>query len=686
MSSLTSPIADVHGIGPATAKKLAKLGITRVIDLLSYFPIRHEDLRRVTPISKLHTDVTSVIRGRLQLVTSRRGYRRRRMSLTEGLVADRTGTVKVVWFNQPYLATSFKQGDDVFLVGRLVNGAYGPQMQSPLIEKVGQKRLLAGRILPVYRATAGLTQRQIRSLITAALPLAAKIPDWLPVEVRSSERLVPLASAVSQIHFPTTPQKLAAARERLKFDELLPFLLATLRLDSVSGSSSAYHIPFSEQRVRTFVASLPYTLTDDQRRAAWEILKDMTQRHPMRRLLEGDVGSGKTVVAAIALESVARSGFQGALLAPTDILARQHYDTLVQLYAGKIPVALMTGTQRERSDTGTVTKKQLLSSLSDNDISILIGTHAILNEKVALPKLALVVVDEQHRFGVEQRHALRRKNAVTVPHLLSMTATPIPRTLALALYGGLRPSFIRQLPSGRIPVATRVTASSDDTVWKTILERCRNNEQSFIVCPLIEESDEFGVAAATAEFERLSRGPLSTLRCGLLHGKLPAKEKHRILDEFRKRSIDALVTTPVVEVGVDVPNATVMLIEGAERFGLAQLHQLRGRVGRGSMPSECILMTDSENPSAIARLSVLERTTDGFALAEEDLKLRGPGDLYGIRQSGLPQFRMVSLTDLDLMERVRKVAESLIKKDAELTGFPLLKRKSDASFQTVHPE
>ena len=686
MPKLTGPIADLHGVGPSTANKLAKLGITTVIDLLSYFPIRHEDLRRVTPIAKLHTDVTSVIRGRLQLVTSRRGYRRRKMSVTEGLVADRTGTVKVVWFNQPYLANSFKPGDQVFLVGKLVNGAYGPQLQSPLIEKAGQERLLAGRILPIYRATAGLTQRQIRSLITAALPLAAKVPDWIPPEVRSSERLIPLASAVSQIHFPTSPQKLAAARERLKFDELLPFMLATLRIEATTGASAAYPISFSEEHVRTFVRCLPFTLTDDQRRAAWQVLGDMSQRHPMRRLLEGDVGSGKTAVAAVALESVARNGLQGAFLAPTDILARQHYDTLKKMYAGKVTIALLTGTQRERSDTGTVTKKQLLSSLSASDISLLIGTHAILNEKVVLPKLALVVVDEQHRFGVEQRRTLQRKNAGTVPHLLSMTATPIPRTLALALYGSLRPSFIRQLPSGRIPVATRVTRTADETVWDTIIERSHRKEQAFVVCPLIEESDELGVVAATTEFERLSRGSLSALRCGLLHGKLPAKEKHRVLNEFRHRTIDVLVTTPVVEVGVDIPAATVMVIEGAERFGLAQLHQLRGRVGRSSAPSECILMTDSENPSAVARLSVLERTTDGFALAEEDLKLRGPGDLYGIRQSGLPQFRMVSLNDLDLMERVRSVAESLIRVDAELARFPQLKKKADTSFRALHLE
>jgi ATP-dependent DNA helicase RecG len=434
------------------------------------------------------------------------------------------------------------------------------------------------------------------------------------------------------------------------------------------------------------VKALPFTLTDDQRRAAWQILGDMTRHHPMRRLLEGDVGSGKTVIAALALESVARSGLQGALLAPTDILARQHYDTLVRLYGGTVPVALLTGTQHERSDRGTVTRRQLISGLGGKERGVIVGTHAILNEKVALPDLALVVVDEQHRFGVEQRHALQRKNAAIVPHLLSMTATPIPRTLALALYGGLKPSFLRQLPPGRTPVATRVTGTMDGSVCDTILERCRRNEQAFVVCPLIEESDELGVAAATAEFERLSTGPLSSLRCGLLHGKLPAKDKHRVLEDFRRHTIDVLVTTPVVEVGVDVPDATVMVVEGAERFGLAQLHQLRGRVGRGSKASWCILMTDSENPSAIARLSALERTTDGFALAEEDLKLRGPGDLYGIRQSGLPQFRMASLTDLGFMERVRVVAESLIGKDAELSRYPMLKTKADASFRALHLE
>ena len=425
MLTLTSPIGDVHGVGPATAQKLTRLGIATVIDLLSHVPIRHEDLRHTTPIARLHTDATSVIRGRLQLVTSRRGYRRRRISITEGLISDKTGTVKVVWFNQPYLTDHFAPGDEVFLVGRLVNNAFGPQLQSPLIEKLGEKRLLAGRILPIYRATEGLTQRQIRVLITSALPAARKVPDWLPEEVRSSERLMALSTAVAEIHFPTSLPKLAAARERLKFDELLPFMLATLRLDAATDASSAHPIPFTEDHVRTFVQTLPFTLTTDQRRATWEILQDMTKATPMRRLLEGDVGSGKTVVAAVALESVARHGFQSAMLAPTDILARQHYDTLKNLYKGAVTIALLTGTQHERSDSTGASRHDVMTGLDKGEITIVVGTHALLNKKVTLPNLALVIVDEQHRFGVEQRHVLQRKNAVMVPHLLSMTATPI---------------------------------------------------------------------------------------------------------------------------------------------------------------------------------------------------------------------------------------------------------------------
>ncbi|MFH0828909.1 MAG: ATP-dependent DNA helicase RecG [Candidatus Kerfeldbacteria bacterium] len=687
MYTLRSPVSDISGVGPSTLRKLSRLGVHAVINLLSYFPIRHDDLRHVTSVVKLHSNETSVLRGRLQLITSRRGFRRRRMSITEGLFADGTGTIRIVWFNQPYLAKQYKAGDKVFLVGKITAGAYGQQMQSPLIERVSDERILAGRIVPVYRATAGLSQRQIRTLIRSVLPLAEKVTDWMPPEIRKRERLMSLPAAIREIHFPTSLIKVSQARGRLKFGELLPFILSSVIDDRRRYDERAPIVSLQTEEIKTFVTSLPFTLTNDQRRAAWEILKDLSESHPMYRLLEGDVGSGKTIVAAIALLNVGLNNLQGALLAPTDILARQHYVTLKRTIGSRMPLALLTRTQSEWTMKERATKIKILSLLKKREITLVVGTHSLLSPKVEIPNLGMVVIDEQHRFGVEQRRLLRQKGEGVIPHLLSMTATPIPRTLALTLYGNLKQSFLKSLPPGRVPISTRVVFPSDEkTIFRHIHERAANDEQSYIVCPLIEESDEFGTAAATTEFERLKSGPLSSLRLELLHGDLTSKEKQRVLAAFRNRSCDVLVTTPIIEVGVDVPNATVMVIEGAERFGLAQLHQLRGRVGRSAKPSHCFLMTESDSADVQERLLLLEKSNDGFALAEEDLRRRGPGDLLGLRQSGLPQFMMASLSDIELMKRVRSVAELILESDPALERSPLLMKKVEAIVNTIHGE
>ncbi|MBI4426336.1 MAG: ATP-dependent DNA helicase RecG [Candidatus Kerfeldbacteria bacterium] len=688
MLSLTTPVADLPGVGPTTASKLRRLGILRAVDVLSHFPIRHEDLRRVTPIAQLRVGQTAVVRGRLQLIQSRRGWRRRRLTITEALLTDHSGTVKIIWFNQPYLATSFRQGDELFAVGKLAVTPYGQQLQSPLIERVGDRQLLAGRILPVYRAAAGLTQRQIRLLMHRVLPLAESLSDWLPEKIRTSERLVRLPTAIHDIHFPPSPQVLARSLERLKFGELLLFSLAILRADQLRTSSQAAPVPFNKEKTAAFVRSLPFTLTNDQRRAAWEILKDLTRKQPMNRLLEGDVGSGKTAVAAVAAHGVASASTQTALLAPTDILARQHYETLKRFFSSSLRIGLLTRTQREAGNQPANSKRSFLKLLADGRIDVVVGTHALLTETVNFHRLTLVVVDEQQRFGVEQRHALQLKGANgLVPHLLSMTATPIPRTLALSLYGDLTLSFLRQLPPGRQPIATAVVApQAAAQVWQHVQDRAAADEQTYVVCPLIEESDELGVAAATTEYERLRTGPLVNLTIGMLHGKLPAKEKTAVLQQFAAGSLDVLVATPVVEVGVDVPNATTMVILGAERFGLAQLHQLRGRVGRSAKPSSCFLLTESDDSEVRDRLAIVERTTDGFALAEEDLRRRGPGDLYGIRQSGLPAFRLATLTDLPLMKRAHDSATSLLQADPDLAQHRLLARKAQAFYRTLHRE
>lgn len=689
MAGLKTPVHELRGVGPSTTQKLARIGVRTVLDLLSYFPIRHEDLRTVTPIDRLNAGTVAVIRGKLQLIANRRGFRRRRMSITEGLLSDRTGTVKLVWFNQPYLADQFESGDEVYVIGKLSASAYGTQIQAPLIERADDTSIHVGRIVPIYRLTAGLGQRQLRTIIHSALPYAAGLTEWIPDTIARDEKLLPLGAALREIHAPSSLHKLDQARERLKFGELLPYLLATAITGGTRRSLRAASIPFDKDAMASFVSSLPFRLTQDQRIAAWDILKDLGMPHPMHRLIEGDVGSGKTAVAAIAAYSVASAGMQTALLAPTDILARQHYQTFTRLFPDQFPVALLTGTQREWNlSPSSPTKRAMRASIQDGTIKVLIGTHAILDDAVDMPSLTLAIVDEQHRFGVAQRHTMQQKGKEpTVPHLLSMTATPIPRTLALTLFGDLSVSQLRTMPAGRTPVQTTLLDTSRESeAHDAIRASIARGEQAFVVCPLIEESDEGGIAAATSEFERLRTGSLSAYRVALLHGAVPAKEKKRVLDAFVSGTVDILVTTPVVEVGVDIPNATVMVIEGAERFGLAQLHQLRGRVGRSARQSRCFLISDTANPASLRRLQTITSLHDGFMLAEEDLKHRGPGDLYGIRQTGLPSFNMASLSDLELMKRVRKVAARLLAEDPDLSSAPRLVKKLDALNRTIHKE
>lgn len=687
MIGLTAPVNQLHGIGPSTTAKLQRLGIRSVADLLSHFPIRHEDLTHVTTIAGLRSNTTAVLRGRLQLLKSRRGYRRRRMSITEGLFEDGSGTVRLVWFNQPYIGTSYKPGDEVFIVGSLMHGKYGPQMQSPLVERVKDKQLLAGRILPVYRATAGLTQRQIRQLVEAALPATAKIPDWMPDGLRRDNKLPILATAIRDIHFPRTRTALDAARQRLKFNELFLFSLAIMQAEELRQSKSSPAVPFDRAAIQKFVASLPFRMTDDQRRAAWDILQDLEHEQPMHRLLQGDVGSGKTVVAAVGIRNAAVHGFQSAVLAPTDILAGQHFQTFVKFFGPDLNIALLTAARRAWTLPGTPTKRDVWRELSSGKIQLVIGTQAILQPNVKLPRLALAVIDEQHRFGVEQRRNLMSKIDPQVPHLLSMTATPIPRTLTLALYGDLKVSQLRHQPPGRGSITTAVVSPDDQTgTYQHLRERIDAGEQAYIICPLIEESDELGVAAATSEFERLLAEDLAGYRIGLLHGRMSGRDKTKVLSDFASGQIDALVATPVVEVGIDVPNATAMIIEGAERFGLSQLHQLRGRIGRGAKPSTCFLFTESTDREVRERLAIVAATSDGFELAEADLARRGPGDVYGIRQSGLPQFSMASLSDVGLMQAAHQASRALLTADPGLSKHPVIAKKSKQLFSTIHPE
>ncbi|MBI3115686.1 MAG: ATP-dependent DNA helicase RecG [Candidatus Kerfeldbacteria bacterium] len=687
MITLQTPANQLTRYGKTAASRLKFLGITTATDLLRYYPIRYQDLREVVPIQTVQAGDRITLRGKIELITNRRSWRRR-MAVTEVLLRDSTGAIPLIWFNQPYVGKILKVGDEVLVAGRAEEGNYPLHLANPTYEKVRREQTHVGRIVPFYALTHDLSQKQLRALLRLVLPLAKQLPDPLPESIRQEQRFMPLVQALTAVHFPADRQQLVAARRRLKFEELLLFVLQLFATKALVASTPAPAIPFNEQRVRRYVKSLPFTLTDDQRKAAWEILRATDRNEPMNRLLEGDVGSGKTVVASLGMVNAAAAGFQSALMAPTEVLASQHERTLRTFLApAGLTVGLLTRTLRTINGVA-VTKPKLLNAAAAGEVSVLVGTHAVLDDALTFSKLGLVVVDEQHRFGVEQRKQLRRQASTEgafLPHLLSMTATPIPRSLALTVYGDLDLSIIKQLPAGRPAVTTRrLQPNQRADAYAAIREEVAAGHQAFVICPLVEESDRLGVKAATDEHRRLREEIFPNLRVGLLHGRLPGKKKVEVLERFRDRQLDVLVATAVVEVGVDVPNATLMLIEGAERFGLAQLHQLRGRIGRGSAVSTCLLLAESDTERVRQRLDALVQSRDGFHLAELDLKLRGPGELSGRLQSGFLDFKIATLHDLELMNEVRDVAKQLFDEDPGLTRYPEL--RAAVARADVHPE
>ena len=677
--SIDAPITVIRGISSNLATKFNKLGVKTVRDLLYFFPHRHLDYSQRKSISQLtEGEEETIIANVWQAQEVRLGGRRS----TEAIVGDETGNVRVVWFNNPYLAKKLLTNTQVVISGRvsLFSGRY--VFESPEWELVEARELIhTGRLVPLYPLTQGLRPRQVRKLMKEVVDQWAwQVEDFLPPELKKQCNLLELPQAISQAHYPEDESVKDRARVRLAFDELFLLQLGVLskKRDWQEGQPGS---PFSAKItvLDTFLKSLPFELTAAQQKVLKELLADLQKSQPMSRLLQGEVGSGKTVVATAALLMAAANGYQGAFMAPTEILAEQHFATICQLlsrvghqegeedylhsYSGLLPlpltVALLIG------DITQSRKQELQQRILDGDIDIVIGTHALIQKGVEFCRLGLAVVDEQHRFGVTQRSALRQKGFS--PHVLVMTATPIPRTLALTLYGDLDLSVIDQLPPGRQVVKTKwLKPGQRDSAYAFIHRQVASGRQTFIICPLIEESEAIQARAAIAEYERLSQEVFPNLRLGLLHGRMPAAEKDKVMRCFRSGELDILVSTPVVEVGIDVPNATVMLIEGADRFGLSQLHQFRGRVGRGAEQSYCMLL--AQNPSEVARqrLDIIEKIQDGFELAEEDLRLRGPGEFFGTRQSGLPDLRMAKLSDVGLLELARSEAIKLFQVDPGL--------------------
>jgi ATP-dependent DNA helicase RecG len=648
------PVGSLTGVGKAMADKLARLGIHTAGDLIHHYPRRYDDFSKIIPIRMMRPGNVT-FKGEVERVASRYA-RARKLHLTEAIISDGTGTVKAIWFNQQWLAKTIPTGTPVLVSGELKFKNNDLAMQSPAIEAVEPGRITkdTARIVPIYPETEGLSSKQLRGLIQPLLPLAETSPESLPESVVASAKLMPYGKALREIHFPATMTSLNRARHRLAFEELWYLMLTSLVIKHEIMTETAPTIPFLVDAARRFVDILPFEMTPHQKQAAWEIFQDMNKSSPMNRLLEGDVGSGKTVVATMIL---ARQ--HAAKIAP--MISQLGYDTVTVL--GRQPAA---------------ERKVALERLAQGGPLLVVGTQALLGEKVGFPNLGLVVIDEQHRFGVEQRQQLKAKSG-RLPHLLSMTATPIPRTLQLTVYGDLDITVIEGLPPGRQPITTKVVETKDrDKAYEFINAQLDQGRQGFVVYPLINPSDEVEARSATAEFDRLSKGPFRHRRLGLLHGKLAPAEKQAVMDEFAAGRLDLLIATSVIEVGIDVPNATIMLVEGSDRFGLAALHQLRGRIGRGAYPSHCFLIAESRGAATTERLRALERSQDGFRLAQIDLELRGPGQIYGRRQHGELDVQLADISDAKLLAAVRGEALKFLSDPAAMTNHPVVAQKVNA--------
>lgn len=661
--NLDTSVQYVKGIGERTAKLLAKLSVETVEDLIYHFPRRYEDYSQLVKIKNIKPG-SLTLKVKVQSVYKR--YARRGLHITEALVSDNTGSLKIIWFNQPYRAAALKKDKAYFVAGEYSYQGDRYQIVNPSMELVSAFPKNTARIVPVYPETKGLKSHQIRKFIGELAPLIKSLPESLPEFVVSDNHLMHRAAALWQLHFPESNKSLAEAQGRLGFEELYEVILAGLLNKQAAEQARGTPIKFDEGLAKRFVNSLPYKLTDDQRRSAWQVVKDLDSHAPMNRLLEGDVGSGKSVVAAMAIAQAANVGVQSAYMAPTEILARQQYETLGQmLHPFGVKTELFIGAM-------TTTEKRTSSHLiKSGKADLVVGTHALIESHPTFKNLAFVVVDEQHRFGVDQREKLMSK-ARQVPHVLTMTATPIPRSLALTVFGELDISVISELPPGRLPVKTEVISpASRAQLYARVEAELDRGRQAYVVCPLIDDSDVLGVKSVNAEFKRLRSGVFKHRPIGLLHGQLKPTEKVEVMQEFSAGKLDILVSTTVVEVGVNVPNATVMIIEGAERFGLAQLHQLRGRVRRSAHQAHAFLVP-STSDVPLKRLRAVAASNDGFALAELDLRLRGPGELYGHRQHGALDLRLAKLSDSRLIARARSAAAQTIKANLNLLNFPRL--------------
>ncbi len=714
MIKLDSPLYSIRGIGPKFFERLKKFGIQTVRDLLWHFPFRYEDFSKISKISDLKINQSATISGVIADIKAHRTWKKR-MFIVEALITDDTGSIKAVWFNQRFLLAILKKGKIINLAGKVVETDKGGIcLTHPIYEfssgDEGEETKHTGRLVPIYRETKRLTSKAFRFLLKPLLENLEKIKEPLPHEILKQYHFPEINSALNNIHFPETIRQAQIAKKRFAFEDLFILQLANIRLRLKLSQEKAVGFPMDVEFIKSLLNLLPFELTQSQKISLFEILKDFEKGHPMNRLLQGDVGSGKTIVAAIAAMVAAKpfgaaQGKQSAFMAPTEVLARQHYSTFKKFfgYFNK-GIGLLTSSEArvfygDNLET-EIKKSEFVKKIYLGEIKIIIGTHALIQKNIKFKDLAFVVIDEQHRFGVKQRAELIDQSPDILPHFLSMSATPIPRTLTLTIFGDLDLSIISELPKGRKEIITKIVAPENrDKAYAFIHGQIKKGRQAFVICPRIEkeESEEGKILSSREiswleiknvkeEYEKLSKKVFPDLRVDLLHGRMKGKEKAEIMEKFKNGKTDILVSTSVIEVGVDVANATIMMIESADRFGLAQLYQFRGRVGRGEHQSFCLLFTDSSAKTTYKRLYSLLEAKNGFELAEMDLTIRGPGEFLGQSQTGRPDLAMKAIKNPELVKASRQSAETILKTDPELKNYPLLKDKLETFQKEIHLE
>jgi len=685
--ALDTPLYEVLGAKSAFLRRLEKLGLKTVRDLLWHFPSRYEDYSKIYSIAELEPGQQATIKGTVEEVRTGRSWRKQ-MSIVEAVISDESDTIRAVWFNQPYVANVLKVGREANFAGKVSLSEESEMFLShPAYELISASSLAetkhTARLVPVYPETRGLTSRGIRFVMQSVLKRAPQIKEWIPASTLAALQFPEVNDALRAIHFPPDLEAATTARRRFLFEDLFLLQLVNIQQKLRLAEEHAPVIKADIEKVKAILAQLPFELTPSQKKSLWEVIQNIERPSPMNRLLQGDVGSGKTVVAAIAAMIAAENGYQTAFMAPTEILARQHFETMKGLLA-RLPssahplIDLIMGSTKTRT----------------SEADIIFGTHALIEDSVSFKNLGLVIIDEQHRFGVRQRAELTAKKSGIVPHFLSMSATPIPRTLMLTVFGDLDLSLITELPGGRLPIETKIVLPIErQATYAFIKRQVREGRQVFVICPRIEATTEqepniakLEMRSVKEEYERLRTKVFPDLKVAMLHGQMKAKEKESVMRDFKDKKYDILVATSVVEVGVDVPNASIMMIEGADRFGLAQLYQFRGRVGRGEYQSYCFLMAESDAKAANARLQAIMEAKNGFELAEKDLALRGPGQFFGEVQTGLPDVAMTALQDPELVRASREAAVALMTADRELKNEPALRAKLGSFRKQIHSE